>query len=288
MLKKEIRDAVNRLRECCLIVAIIPIGYLVALIFYKADWHFIPTMRILFASLALFYSLYAGLTIFMSEKKDHAFEYLFSLPLSRGRILAYKILPRLLILTGIYLAASALMGPVFSQPAEAGLKIGLGIYVYSIFFLSVSLSFVVDSFVAGFFGVLILASLFSQLLTISNLLIAKLLPAVSHLPLSIIIFFVPVLLIFLPMGAVFWIVFRKLDVKPMRLQSKPFYIIVLLMLLLNLAFFYVHHSVIIDLSSSHPTKTGFRKMESEKPMTNGHHRSKAVTPGSRTTGRRGQ
>lgn len=283
MLKKEIRDALNRLLECALIVAVIPLGWLVMTIFFNADWSFATAMKIAFTTMALFYSFYAGLTIFMSEKKDHAFEYLFSLPLSRGRILAYKILPRLLILTGIHLIASGLIGSVIVRPGHMGTFIGLGIYVWAIFFLSVSLSFVVDSFIAGFFGVLILVTLFNQLFLDIPLLIAKLLPegfVHSHFLIG---FIVSVLLLFLPMGAVFWSVFRRLDVKPMRFQRTPFSIVILSMLLLNLALFYVYHSVVFNFGSSRQNKTEIRKKESGKPITNGFNYPQSALPGSPTT-----
>lgn len=87
MLNKEINDALKRLMECALILLGIPVAFILDNIIFKFGWSLSDTMETTLIITAFAYAFYAGFTVFLSEKKDNAFEYLLSLPLPKVKIL---------------------------------------------------------------------------------------------------------------------------------------------------------------------------------------------------------
>ncbi|MCG8668276.1 MAG: ABC transporter permease subunit, partial [Pseudomonadales bacterium] len=85
MLKKEINDTLKTLLYSSLFLVLIPVSMVA-----KA-----PITRSLFVMYIVLLALYSGVTLFRTEKRDRAMEYMLSLPVSRWRILSFKVLPRL-------------------------------------------------------------------------------------------------------------------------------------------------------------------------------------------------
>jgi len=105
-------------------------------------------------------SLYLGSTLFSRERANNTFEYFYSLPISREKILVYKVFPRLFSLflffiIYIFLDAILFIGTLIFQLNQATFLIFLlGVFFFS---ASKSLMYKKDStiFIAGIFGILV-------------------------------------------------------------------------------------------------------------------------------------
>lgn len=115
MLKKELRDILNPTLGRLSFLLIIPLLALLKIPVWKT-YHFlsISLLRILnsytdhvyingflllLAFIILWTANYYGSNAFRGEHRDRAFEYLLAFPYSRGRILLYKLVPRVTILS---------------------------------------------------------------------------------------------------------------------------------------------------------------------------------------------
>ena len=217
MLNKEFRDTLKRLGECFFILVGVPLGYFWDRVIVKSGWEFWAIFKGVLTALVFLYAAYAGATIFMAEKRDQAFEYLFSLPVSRTRILASKILPRLGCLVVLYAGLTVLSKSRFFS--------SLGLVLAFIFLLAVFLSLAVDSVVIGVLGILLLLGLYYCLPPTLSFIAWKLhvIPSLTSPPMILKLLSAVILL--LPFGAAFWKVYNRLDARPMNLQMRPYYLI---------------------------------------------------------------
>lgn len=216
MLKKEIYEAIKKELECLLVLGVVPLAFLWDRWVMKFNWGFRDIFSSIFITTILFYAVYAGATIFQPEKRDKAFEYLFSLPVSRVKIFLIKLISRLVILILLVLICVLFFNIKVAD---------FGISFFVLFFISVFLSIGINSIIINLFGVLLLFyiqySLWEILLNYS----------VSHglesqgawvIPLFQLI---AAALLLVPMGIAFWLTFRRMDVKPMKLQMRTYYAI---------------------------------------------------------------
>jgi ABC-type Na+ efflux pump permease subunit len=219
MRNKEFRDTLKRLGECFFILIAVPLGYLWDQVVVKYGWDFMSILKGVLVALIFVYAAYAGATIFSAEKKDHAFEYLFSLPVSRTRILATKLLPRLGCLLVLYAVLTILSrSPFFSS---------VGLMLAFIFFVEVFLSFAIDSVVIGLLGILLFLGLYYFMQPTFSFIAWNLHLIPSLTSSLMIIRSLSALILLLPFGIAFWIVYRRLDAKPLNLQRKPYFLILL-------------------------------------------------------------
>jgi ABC-type transport system involved in multi-copper enzyme maturation permease subunit len=217
MLRKEIGDALRKLVESLVFLVIIPFMYIVDKLVWKWGLDYRSLIDTGFVITLLIYAVYAGGTVFQSERKDRAFEYLFSLPLTRRKIILAKILPRLGILTLLGAAATIVVGR--GLPAKAGFT------VLALFFSSLFLSIAVFSIAINIFGVGLIYLMFFQggrvvgrfLLKIGGSSYLKWLVTQS----------VPAAVLLIPLGIAFWLTFKKMDARPLKLQMKTYYSITL-------------------------------------------------------------
>lgn len=230
MLRKEIGDALKKLVESLVFLVIIPFMYIVDKLVWKWGLDYRSLIDTGFVITLLIYAVYAGGTVFQSERKDRAFEYLFSLPLTRRKIILVKILPRLGILMILGAAATIVVG--------RGLLDEAGITVLVLFFSSLFLSIAVFSIAINIFGVGLIYLMFFQgghvvgrfLLKIGGSSYLKWLVTQS----------VPAAVLLIPLGIAFWLTFKKMDARPLKLQMKTYYSITLpalFFLALLIAFF---------------------------------------------------
>ena len=219
MLRKEIRDALKRFVESLVVLAVIPFMYLWDKLLMKKGLDYASLIDTGFVITLLFYAVYAGATVFQAERKDRAFEYLFSLPLTRRKIILAKILPRLGLLLVLVGAATLAVG--------GGLPAKIAVTVIVLFFSSLFLSLGVSSIVINLFGVMLMYLIFFQGGHVFGYLLLKLGGIfASHLGWSVTqIISAAVLLV--PFGLAFWLTFRKMDARPFKLQMKTYYAITL-------------------------------------------------------------
>ncbi|MCX6567431.1 MAG: hypothetical protein NT147_00060 [Candidatus Aminicenantes bacterium] len=217
MLRKEIGDALKKLVESLVFLVIIPFMYIVDKLVWKWGLDYRSLIDTGFVITLLIYAVYAGGTVFQSERKDRAFEYLFSLPLTRRKIILAKIFPRLGILMILGAAATIVVG--------RGLLVEAGITVLVLFFSSLFLSIAVFSIAINIFGVGLIYLMFFQgghvvgrfLLKIESSSYLKWLVTQS----------VPAAVLLIPLGIAFWLTFKKMDARPLKLQMKTYYSITL-------------------------------------------------------------
>lgn len=214
MLRKEFRDALRRLAECMVLLVAVPLGYIWDRAIVHFGWHFADIWSAVFAVTVFVFAAYAGASLFFSEKKDRALEYLLSLPVSRSKIVLAKIGPRLAILVGLWCAFSLFAGRAWN--------LGLIVLLLFLFFVAASLSIAIDSVVIGFLGVFLLFATFY--LSASTLtFIAWKLGLISSISSVWIGWIAAGVLILGPFAAAFLLVIRNLQAMPLRLQMRPYY-----------------------------------------------------------------
>jgi ABC-type transport system involved in multi-copper enzyme maturation permease subunit len=217
MLNKEFRDTLKRLGECFFILIGVPLGYLWDRIVVRFRWDFWSIFNAVFVAFIFVYAAYSGATIFLAEKKDRAFEYLFSLPVSRTRILATKLLPRLGSLLVLYAVLTILSKRSFFS--------SVGLMLAFIFSVGVFLSLAIDSVVIGLLGILLLSGLYYFMLPTFSFMAWKLHLIPSLISSRMIILPLCVIILLLPFGIAFWQVYSHLDSRPLNLQMKRYYLI---------------------------------------------------------------
>lgn len=221
MLKKEISDSLKIFGECLLLLLAVPLAYVFDKLVIHFGWTFSMIFNFVYIATILIYPVVAGLTLFHSEKKDRAFEYLLSLPLSRLKILTYKITPRLTLLLLLIIISSFIS--VFRYPLQNGFNLIV------LFFISSALSLSISSFAIGVIGASLFFTVYQQAYRIMYMMFSKW-DASTHDPFSTAAFLSSLLiatLFLMPLGAAFWVTFHRFDVKPLKWQLKTYFFIVL-------------------------------------------------------------
>jgi hypothetical protein len=219
MFRKEIREAALRLAECLIILIAVPMALIWDRLAVKFNWDFMEIWNGIFLFVVFLYAFYAGSTFFHAEKKDRAWEYLLSLPTTKGRIVAFKFAPRFLFLAALYVFQRILAHKsVFSSEM---------LYLLFLFIVPVFLSLAIDSIVIGFLGIVLLFMMFYFTTPTISYLALKLGIISSlregQLPLQL----VSAVLISAPFGIAFYRIIKNLDAKPLKLQLKPYFTIAL-------------------------------------------------------------
>jgi ABC-type Na+ efflux pump permease subunit len=219
VLTKEIRDTLKTLGYCLFLLLVIPLAMLMNWHIFHSQWEISGIFEPVFVVIVLLFAAYSGVSIFQTEKKDRALEYLLSLPMSIGKILAFKILPRLTMV--LLLIVVGVMLSVFRT------AISDAISVIILFFIAVFISLAVDSLANALIGVLLVniilyyTSIITSYLTIEYRLLGSTEPIfwLSHL--------VPGLLLLVPLAVAFGLTLKNFDLKPLKWQVKPYLVIAL-------------------------------------------------------------
>lgn len=228
MLKKESFEVLRRALESMLVLFAIPLALLWDRLIIKFGWKFSDIFNVVLVGTVAVFAVYSGTTIFQSEKKDRAFEYLLSLPVSRSEILKIKIFPRLVMLLAL-IAILAFFTGIRSS-------FGNGITFLFLFFISIFLSLTIHSVIIGLLGVMILYYIYYfiyRILLYFSLRYSIRITGFLGLSLGKLI---SALFLLIPFGIAFWLTFKKMDVKPMKLQTKTYYIIILSTLVILITF----------------------------------------------------
>ncbi|MEN8153500.1 MAG: hypothetical protein ABFR75_05705 [Acidobacteriota bacterium] len=251
MLKKEIKEVLKQ--TFFLIISMFFFIYFLYLIFMKQDFSFSDTFLIFYQMWLLFFSFFFGISLFSSEIRNKGVEYLLTFPVSRAKLLFYKIFPRFAVLLIFYFVY---LGFRFMSSTDPFLfsSISFNSIYFSIFFISVSLSVLRDNFVANsvatffliilyiftvnFVGYVVLSLYFKTdvgfglaLFTIDESFIIK--------PVYI---FVLSTLLALPFLFSFFLAFKKFDVRSSRNYLKRFFkfFIPMFLVAMILSFFIVN------------------------------------------------
>jgi ABC-type Na+ efflux pump permease subunit len=197
----------------------VPLGVLFDKLLIHFGWKISDIFHYVFLVTITIYPVVAGLTVFLSERKDRAFEYLFSLPLSRLEAIRYKIAPRFLFL--LLLIIASIFFSTFKNTSINAFNLIV------VFFISAFMSISVTSFLIGavlvilIFTAYYLSSIYIYLIYIgwnhskynafsTGVLLSDLVVAA---------------LLLIPIGTAFWMTFKNLDIRPLKLQLKFYYYI---------------------------------------------------------------
>lgn len=231
MLKKEIKDTLKTLGHCLFILLLLPMAMLMKRHIFHAQWEISGIFEPVYVAIVLLFAAYSGVSIFQTEKKDRALEYLLSLPVSKGKILAIKVLPRLTVLL-LLIAVGGFLS-IFRTP------ISDAIGVIIVFLVAVFISLSVDSLINAIFVVfganiiLYYSSLITSYLTIKY----RFLGATE--PIFWLSYLLPVLLIMVPLAVAFGLTLNHFDLKPFKWQAKAYLLIALPSILLLQVFIMV-------------------------------------------------
>jgi ABC-type transport system involved in multi-copper enzyme maturation permease subunit len=218
MLRKEIRDALKRFIESLVALFVIPFVYIGDKLVTKIGLDYASLIQTGFFITLVISAVYAGATVFRAERKDRAFEYLFSLPMTRRKIILAKVLPRLGLLLFLSVVATLVNGRGFLEEG--------GVALLVLFLSSLFLSIGVFSIVINLFGVGFMYLIFFQAANISALLLLRLGVTLTGRHAPLIPQFLSAALLLVPFGAAFWLTFKKMDVRPLKLQMRQYYSIV--------------------------------------------------------------
>jgi hypothetical protein len=231
VLKKEFRDTLKILFYCLLLFLIIPIARLLDWQVIHSQWEISGIWQPLFIAVIIIFAAYSGVSIFQSEKKERALEYLFSLPVSKWKIIAVKIFPRFLLLLLLIIT-----GGVFSVFQNIMID---GISVMILFLMAVFVSLAVDSLINALLGVLVLNIILYYTSLILSYLTMKYGLFGSDTPLFWVSQLLPAVLLLVPLAAAFGITVKNFDLKPLKWQAKPYLVIALPTVLILLFFIIV-------------------------------------------------
>lgn len=244
MLKKEILDSLKIFGECLLLLIAIPLAYIFDKLVIHFGWSFSEIFNFVYITVMVVYPVAAGLTLFQSEKKDRAFEYLFSLPLSRIKIITYKIMPRLSLL--LLLIIASLLLSIFRYPLMNGFNLIV------LFLISATLSLSISSLGIGVIGASLFFFIYYEAYQIMYMMFTGW-DLHQHDPFSLTAFLSSVLtaaLFLIPFGAALWVTFLRFDVKPLKLQLKTYISIVVPTILAFIAFISAFFSKYMSAFSS--------------------------------------
>ncbi len=219
VLTKEIKDTLKTLGHCMFLLLFVPLAMLMNWHIFHSQWEVSGVFAPVFVAVVLLFAAYSGVSIFQAEKKDRALEYLLSLPMPIGKILAFKILPRLTVLL-LLIMVGGILSVFLTVISDA-------VSVLIVFFTAVFISLAVDSLINAMIGVLLLniilyyTSIITSYLTIAYRLLG------STEPISWLSHLLPVLLLLVPMAVAFGITLKNLDMKPLKWQAKPYLVIAL-------------------------------------------------------------
>jgi len=223
MLKKEFRDTLRILLESSVMLLAVPLIFLMSLIM-GFTINYVELTKIIAIITVFVFSGYSGLGMFLGEKRDKGFEYLLTLPVSRLKLLIYKLLPRFVVLM-LYLVTWAL---VFNMPIKDYMVVLIFIQL-----AAVCLSLAFNSYFAALIGIILLGFLYS----LSSRFIVFLFirwQEISIDPFAIISPYVlAALLLGIPLAIAFLLALRNFDLKPYKYVIRPYLFIALPLLLVQ-------------------------------------------------------
>lgn len=219
MLKKEFRYTLKTLFYCLCLFFIVPIAGLLDWQVFHAEWDISGILQPVFTLVIIVFAAYSGISIFQEEKKDRAMEYLFSLPVSKWKIIGVKVVPR--FLTVLLLIAA---GSIFSVLESVVVD---GMSLLFLFFSGLFIGLAVDSVLNGLFGVVIVNITFYYSSLITSYITMRYRLFDSDMPLFPLSYLLPAVLLLVPLAAAFVLTVKNMDIKPFKWQVKHYLAIAL-------------------------------------------------------------
>ncbi len=228
MFIKELRDTLRTFAQSLLILLIVPVVLLLDWHIFHSQWEITGILQPVFLAVVIVYAAFAGVSIFQTEKRDRALEYMLSLPVSIWKIMAAKLIPRLGLLL-LLIGMGGILSVFESIMADA-------VSLLVVFLLAVVLSLAVESMINAMVGVLLL----NVILYYTSLILAYLSMEYrmfgSEIPLVSLSQVLAAVLLLLPLAAAFVAAVKNFDLKPLKWQAKPYLLIALPAIFLLITF----------------------------------------------------
>ncbi len=223
MLRKEIRDTLRILFESSLLLLAFPVVYLLDAFVLHSTIKTIELAQVIYMISGYVFVVYSGLAFFRKEKKDHALEYLLTLPIPRAKILFYKIAPRLTLVVLIVLIHELLFANQALIMADVFVN-RLLFAVLALHFIAVSLSLLSFNLIVGFIGIYLIQFMWVLASEFSFNVFRKFVDY-TFAVYSSWTWILPGILILIPLAISFILSFRSLDLKPEKFHIKPYLVI---------------------------------------------------------------
>jgi ABC-type transport system involved in multi-copper enzyme maturation permease subunit len=253
MLKKEFHDSLRVLLECSLLLLSIPVFIIMDVLFFQVNLDPRELVQTVAICTLMIFAIYSGLTLFHREEKDRSYEYLFSLPLSRSKILLCKIFPRISLLSLLLFIFVFLFGIENVDLFVRNYNVLWTIIVFFLFALFFSLAF--RNLAVGFTGMYILLVIYDMSLRFSinvfeHILYYSYYDRISDYRYNIFrnaVYILPGLLIVIPLGISFFLAFKRLDLRPPAHRVKPYLYIALPVILIQAVLLLLFYKDLFDL-----------------------------------------
>lgn len=226
MIKKEFREILVPTLLRISVLSFFPLLSLPGITEFVSRYNYYEFLSLTLGLVTLWIASTYGIDAFKSEHRDQAMEYLFSFPLSKSKIVLYKLIPRVSVLLVLAAANILVNFTGYSERFE-----GEGVLFYLVVFLS-PMGAAMFFLLAGFFTspffekkkprIMINLLAYSALTAVSLGVHALLLKwgYVRHL--LDFSFFTGSVLVLAAMGAAFVSVYGKMDLKPGLFHGKRF------------------------------------------------------------------
>jgi hypothetical protein len=233
MLKKECRDIL--IQSFFFAVAMVALPGIIFLTRIIPHQPFAAIFMPVFQSGMLFWALFMGVSLFSSERGQKGMEYLLSLPYSRLKLLAIKVLPRFLSILFFYIVFLILYYQGGRDFVALAL-FSLSFLYFVLFFISLSLSALSDNFLVLSLISLFVLVVFNQVLFLITWLILRgegiveyswseisstflQLEWTAESWLSFPVLILAALFLLIPLGLAMLVSFRRFDVRPSKIYG---------------------------------------------------------------------
>jgi len=253
MIKKEFSEVGQQILFYVLTIVLFPLLVKVAL-FSDTSASYADVFFPLFQMGLIFWSLFLGISLFSTERRNQGIEYILSLPYSRLKLLYYKILPRLGALVIFYALFVILYGSIGSERMIMTLPSFSYIY-FIIFILSLYFSVAQDNFIASFMSALITttALFFIFIFVYKVTIIVKgsgsywfsfqdifYIPDLYSTPRLV---FFAILSLILPFILSFIYAFKRFDLRPAQKFNKRYFKLLLPMFIVGILFSFIFATI---------------------------------------------
>jgi ABC-type transport system involved in multi-copper enzyme maturation permease subunit len=223
MLKKEFREIIVPALLRSSMLLIFPLFSLLGITRVMSNRDYFTFFSGILGIAAIWIAATYGLDAFKSEHRDQALEYLLSFPFSRFKIVLYKLIPRISILT--VLVAANLVVNIFglSDRFEKGFY-----FMFFLFLFSLVMFFLLSGFFISLFfetkpsRILYNTAVILSMVAISMGIHSLLKSGELDRHLYEISFLIGCVMVMLLMGIAFVSVYKKFDLKPARVHGSKF------------------------------------------------------------------
>lgn len=170
MLRKEFEEVLKQ--SLFFVLVTIIIALLIKIAFQGRLGSFLETFSLLFQLGLLWFALFLGNALFLTDRRQGAIDYLFGLPYSRLQLLGIKVLPRIIVLVAFYVLY-LLLDQWQSEFIALINPLPLAHIYIALFVIGLSLSVSLDNYVLTAVLTLLVTFLFWQFLYLFPFLVLK-------------------------------------------------------------------------------------------------------------------